>query len=590
MAPLVPTILFFLLSLGLTSLPPTPSCGTSAADRPGPTRDMHPSRPDYTPVIERLQRDLPKLMAENQVPGVSVALVDDQAVIWAGGFGFTDRSGKRRITADTPFSLQSISKTYTATAFVKAMDQGRFTLDEPLKKAVPGFSLHSRWGETEVDRITFRHLLSHWAGLCHEASVGNNYGDWHCTFDEHVRSISNTWLKGRVGERFRYSNLGYDLVGYALELRAGKPFPWLMREELFEPLGMTASTFDQTEGLGYSHRARGHVQGQEVPPLEVPMLAAGGMYSTARDMAKFISFHLAGGTAQGRRLINNDALRSMYTPQFPRPGQKAGYGLGVNSRPYHGATLLFHGGGGYGYSTDQRWVPEYKIGVVTLSNGDGGDNFVADLADQALKDMIRAKRGTLPPDELLPWTREPIIAHKPEDLRRLEGSYLVGAQVTVFRLESDRLHVVRGKRSEPLDAHSPTRFSRGLNLYEFLFDDQGRVREVLNSGDNGVSYLLPNDSPRDPPGAAKPEWTRFLGVYHARAYGQDDEARLALKNGHLYWNGRLKLIEYRSGLFFTADGDSVQFADGRVDYANRHYRRMDKPSADRPPHPAKPGE
>ncbi len=360
-----------------------------------------------------------------------------------------------------------------------------------------------------------------------------------------------------------------------------------MREELFEPLGMTVSTFDQVEGLGYAHRARGHVQGQEVPPLEVPMLAAGGMYSTALDMAKFISFHLASGTAQGRRLISADALRSMYTPQFPRPGQKAGYGLGVNSRPYHGATLLFHGGGGYGYSTDQRWVQEYKVGVVTLSNGDGGDNFVADLADQALEGMIRAKRGTLPPDEPLPWTREPIITSKPEELRWLEGSYLVGAQLTVFRLEGDRLHVVRGKRTEPLDAHSPTRFSRGPNLYEFLFDDRGRVREVQNPGDNGVSFLLPNDSPRDPAGPDKPEWARFLGVYHARAYGQDDEVRLALKNGHLYWNDRLKLIEYRPGLFFTADGDSVQFAEGTIDYANRHYRRVNKSSVDRHPYPGK---
>ncbi len=83
----------------------------------------------------------------------------------------------------------------------------------------------------------------------------------------------------------------------------------------------------------------------------------------------------------------------MYTPQFPLPGQKAGYGLGVNSRPYHGATLLFHGGGGYGYSTDQRWVPEYKVGVVILSNGDAGDNFVADLADRALQGHDPRKRG-----------------------------------------------------------------------------------------------------------------------------------------------------------------------------------------------------
>ncbi len=440
----VSTVLFYLLSLGLTDLPLASSSETKAANGPRPSRETRPGQPDYTSVIEGLQRDLPKLMAENHVLGASVALVDDQAVIWARGFGFTDRSRKRPITADTSFSLQSVSKTYTATAFLRAMDQGRFTLDEPLKKAVPGFSVRSRWGESEVDEITFRHLLSHWAGLCHEAPVGNNYGDWRCTFDEHVRSISDTWLKCRVGERFRYSNLGYDLVGYALQLRAGKPFPRLMREELFEPLRMTASTFDQAEALADAHRARGHTQDQEVPPLQVPMLAAGGMYSTVRDMAKFISFHLAGGIAQGRRLLSTDALRAMYIPQFPLPGQKAGYGLGVNSRPYHGATLLFHGGGGYGYSTDQRWVPEYKVGVVILSNGDGGDNFVADLADRALQEMIRAKRGDLPPDEPLPWTQEPVVTPKLEELRRLEGSYLVGAQLTVFRLEGNRLHLVRG--------------------------------------------------------------------------------------------------------------------------------------------------
>lgn len=72
-------------------------------------------------------------------------------------------------------------------------------------------------------------------------------------------------------------------------------------------------------------------------------------------------------------------------------------------------------------------------------------------------------------------------------------------------------------------------------------------------------------------------------MYHARAYGQDDEVRLDLKNGNLYWNGRLKLIEYRPGLFFTADGDSVQFAEGTVDFANRHFRRVNKSSADRHP-------
>ena len=349
-----------------------------------------------------------------------------------------------------------------------------------------------------------------------------------------------------------------------------------MREELLEPLGMMRSTFDQTQALETTDRARGHIEGREVPPLEVPMLGAGGMYSSASDMAKFISFHLAGGVAQGRRLIPADVLRTQYVPQFTLPGARAGYALGVNSRPYHGATLVFHGGGGYGYSTDQRWVPEFGLGVVVLTNGEEGDNFVSDLADRTLQALILAKRGAVPPDEPLPWTREPVIAIKAEELKRLEGSYLVGAQLTSFRVEGDRLHIVRGKRDNPLDALSPTRFVRGGDLYEFLLDDRGSVREVRNHGDNGVSFFVPNDSPRDPPGPAKPEWTAFLGVYHATAYGQDVEGRVTLKNGYVYWNDRLKLREYRPGLFFTADGDSVEFGRDAVEYGNRHFRRAEK--------------
>src|SRR5262249_29694579 len=157
-------------------------------------------------------------------PGVAVALVDDQDVIWAGGFGHTDASGRQAVSADTVFSLQSVTKTYTATAFLLAVDQGLVGLDDPVRKVLPEFRAHSRADGDESDAITFRHLLSHWSGLPHEAPVGNNYGDWHCTFEEHVRSINDTWLKCRVGERFRYSNLGYDLAGYALARLRRRPF------------------------------------------------------------------------------------------------------------------------------------------------------------------------------------------------------------------------------------------------------------------------------------------------------------------------------------------------------------------------------
>ena len=334
---------------------------------------------------------------------------------------------------------------------------------------------------------------------------------------------------------------------------------------------MTSSTFDQGKAL-LAWTARVAHRCQEVLSAQSADAGAGGLHATARDMARFISFHLAGGLAKGRRLVAPEVLKQMYVPQFTLPGQKAGYGLGVSCRPYHGATLAFHGGGGYGFSTDQRWVPEYGVGVVVLSNGEGGDNFVANLADRSLQAMIRAKRGALPQDEPLPWTREPLVNLEADKIRRLEGSYLVGAQVTSFRVDGNRLQLCVEARPAAGCAFAHAIRPR-RDLYEFILNEQGRVREVHNHGDNGVSFLVPNDSPADAAGPGKAEWTRYLGRYQAKAYGQDDERTISLKRGYLYWDNRLKLTEYQPGLFFTADGDSVQFREGTVEYGNRLFRR-----------------
>ena len=96
-----------------------------------------------------------------------------------------------------------------------------------------------------------------------------------------------------------------------------------------------------------------------------------------------------------------------------------------------------------------------------------------------------------------PCTFAPVVTPKLDELRRLEGTYQVGAQLTTFRVEGDHLNIVRGKRNDPLEAYSSTRFRCGGDLYKFLLDDRGRVREVRNHGDNGVSFLArtPHENP-----------------------------------------------------------------------------------------------
>src|SRR5262245_44221606 len=124
---------------------------------------------DYAVVVSKLKEELPGLMDKSNVPGLAIAIVDGERLVWAEGFGYTRRSNQAKVTADTLFSLQSISKTYTATGFLKAVDKGWLELDDPLRKYMPKFTVKSRFGKQEAKKITFRHLLSHWSGLPHEA-------------------------------------------------------------------------------------------------------------------------------------------------------------------------------------------------------------------------------------------------------------------------------------------------------------------------------------------------------------------------------------------------------------------------------------
>jgi CubicO group peptidase (beta-lactamase class C family) len=548
--------------------------GFSTANYSGSSHEWSESARDYSSVIQDLKLTLQQHLRENPVPGAAIALIDETGLVWTEGFGFTDYTKRHPVTPDTQFYLASVCKTYAATLFMKAVERDLVKLDDPVKKYVPDFRVHDRYDGHESDKITFRHLLSHWSGISTEAPVGNNYGEWHCTFNEHVESLTDTWLRSRVGERYRYSNAGMDLVGYALQKCWGRPFERLMSDELLGPLGMRSSGF-QDEACRRSTTARGHIQGHRVPDLHVPFLPAGGLWSSARDMAKFVSLHLNGGKVGQEQFIGRDQLTRMYVPQYVVPGRRAGYGLGVEVRPFPGATLVQHGGGGWGFSTDHRWVPEYKVGVVLLTNAQEGDDFVTAVAEQALRGLVRMRLGKLLPEERAEATNLPVKQLTTAELKHLEGTYKATPRLVTFRVEGGELHVFRGgKTGQPLKARGPMSFTAPDGTYEFRLDREGRPLAVGYVGPGGFEDMPVNDTPSDPPGPDRPEWSQYPGTYYAQAWKIiDDDRVVSLRKGYLYWD-KLKLFEYRPGLFFTADGETVRFDGDRASFTNKHFLRV----------------
>ena len=190
-------------------------------------------------VVEVLKDEVTRWIAEDSSPGIAVAVVDSTSVLWQTTSGSTRRHGGQPITEETLFSIQSMSKSFTALGILMAVQDGLLDLDAPITEYVPDFTVNSPYEKHPERRMTLRILLSHKAGFTHEAPVGGNFDDRPHTFNEHILSISDTWLRYPVGYRYSYSNLGIDLAGYILQEKAGKSFWDYIQQKVLEPVSYT---------------------------------------------------------------------------------------------------------------------------------------------------------------------------------------------------------------------------------------------------------------------------------------------------------------------------------------------------------------
>ncbi len=532
---------------------------------------MHSERIEYSGVVDELTSDIKRMMAKENICGLSIALVDEREIIWAEGFGYTDRSRGKQVTADTLFSSQSFGKSLTATAFMIMATKGLIDLDDPILKHYPGFSIRTRFGDPkeEIGKITFRRMLSHWAGFAHEALLGNNYSDKPVTFEEHIESISEGWLKAPVGSEFSYSNLGYDLTGYVMGLVMNKSYEEVMKEVLLQPLGMVSATYKIEEALSQSF-ARGYFREFEAPVVQVPMLPAGGLYISVNDVAKFIRFHLRKGRINDHQIIDQIFLEDMYKPQFAET-KEFGYGLGVYShQKIENAQAYGHAGGGYGYQTLLQWVPEYKVGVVVLTNTDWRHNVPDSLAKKSLESVIRKKNEP---------EANPV---ETELLKRLEGTFNangnVAPQLVRISREDTRLFCYAVDSEIELIPQSPTEFiSNSKTKYTFELNKEGYPRAVYVDDPVFPFWAKYNDGPNDKPGPNSPKWQQYIGVYQYREYGRTCYLALGIKNGYLYltFDDDLKLQYYGDNLYFTADGEALTLQTDSLNFKGIQAQKID---------------
>ena len=310
------------------------------------------------------------------VPGLAVAVVRDGRTVYARGFGWADREAGTQATADTPFYIASATKPFTALLAALLDHEGTLPLSTSLADLFPGVAFAP---EVAADSVTVRHLLSHTAGIVNEPLPFRAAYTGQHTPDVMRRLLSGTAAsvdapRGSYG----YTNLGYNVL--SLWLDESGPWQRQLGERLFGPLGMTRTTAIASEAAAwrpavpYAVDPEGGVARIALVKHDDTMQAAGGVYASARDLARWLAVHLGGGVLDGRQVLPADVVAGVHRPVVEGRGEsfgplgRDGYALGWHTGAYGGDPMLHHLGGFSGFHAHTSFMPGRDLGVGLLAN------------------------------------------------------------------------------------------------------------------------------------------------------------------------------------------------------------------------------
>ena len=357
-----------------------------------PQKPLHPKPGDYTHTKEYISWLIRQEMADADVTGLSIALVDEKGILWAEGFGYADKEVEIKATPDTIYNAGSISKIFTATAAMQLAEQGKLDIDQPLQKYLPEFTIKSRFGDTS--KITPRNLMTHHSGLPCNWSLGMIVRD-PGPFTESVTAMKDEYTAYPPDYIFTYSNLGMALLGAAVGKVGDGDYTGHISTHLLKPLSMDRSEFaPSTSSKSYHH-------GKVVEALPMRDLPASGLNSSANDIAHFMQMLFSDGKFAGKQILRPETLGKMYTVQNANVAMdfdsRVGLGWMLNSIEVpNGGIVASHGGLTMNFHSLIAVLPEHKLGVVVLSNSTTAQSAVNKISTETLKLALEAKRGISP--------------------------------------------------------------------------------------------------------------------------------------------------------------------------------------------------
>lgn len=379
--------------------------------------------PDYTPLdpllLEAfLNGAINTAMQDHHLPGLTISVVQDGKLIFTKGYGLARTNPAQEVIADqTLFRIGSISKTFTFSAVMQLVEQGKLDLDA---------NIETLMGDVQVEDIyrplTMVDLMTHSAGY-EDAYLGFFYADSLAT-DHTASDYLNRYAPNRVrppGEQVVYSNFGVALAGKVIEAVSGENFSDYMDAHIFQPLGMSRSSFrdyPNQPGDGYlaaaleKDRAIGYQwSGGKYVPFDQFFMhraqyAAGSVSATATDMAVFMLAHLNGGAIDGKRILSEATVIQMHTRLRGNHDAIQGNAHGFWTGQIRGYTTVEHGGAVSGFLSDMVLIPELGLGIFASTNGAAGRGTVTSLPRRIVENFYPPLSAPLVADPAFSDQRE----------------------------------------------------------------------------------------------------------------------------------------------------------------------------------------
>ena len=320
--------------------------------------------------LDRLTEGLEAQREELHVPGLAIAVVLDDQVVFARGFGVTDLESRTPVTPETLFAVGSTTKAFTTTLIGMLVDEGKMAWDDPVTKYLPAFALQPDTEEADA-RITLRDMLAHRTGFTRMGALWAG-GAVPARQILRVAATAEPWAPFR--EQFNYNNVMYLAAGMASGEAAGTSWDALVKKRLLQPLGMTSTTTSVRRVRRDARLATGYMwdEGKEtherLPMRNLDVVApAGAINSNVLDMARWVRFQLGRGAFEGRRLISETQLQETWTSQI-EVTDGIEYGLGWMLHEWNGKPVVEHGGNIDGFMAQVGLLPEENLGFVLLGN------------------------------------------------------------------------------------------------------------------------------------------------------------------------------------------------------------------------------